>query len=465
MSLSANLNFQFHDGALCLNAAGVEMRLIWDPKPLAEMRLTGGQWQPFYPEFRILAPSVSPLAGEAPDNGRLQAKYAAFHSFRSGLPEDMAKAVEPFTSYQWPLLTLLQASTAGLDLVHANPVLAYALANNDQIRATPTHATAMNAARYSHRKQRDILGWLDFPDTDAMARILKKVPLAIVYPGLMRKLRQCVRSPGILEKFGHLPALNTGTIFLASHADMAALITPKLIQEVAGAEDEVMETPTADLLSEIVTAASEMLKKSTLKPFTSRLKVQECYDRLIPEYQNFKGIIHRQEEIKVAQRKLTERYRICGIPTYIQDQIDALQAEYKRIDALRPDRMPLPRPPPRLSTHPFIDWSRLRALTFPPPPIPGNENIVPLTSFPAFEEEGASQSICLGRNLTYVDRVMRGETYVYKVLGPERHTLSIVKRGSNNWQIGDFKRFKNATFTESTETVVKNWLNANQVSL
>jgi hypothetical protein len=42
VSLSANLNFQFHDGTLCLTAAGVEMRLIWDPKPQAEMRLGGG---------------------------------------------------------------------------------------------------------------------------------------------------------------------------------------------------------------------------------------------------------------------------------------------------------------------------------------------------------------------------------------------------------------------------------------
>lgn len=35
------------------------MRLIWDPKPVAKMRLAGGQWQPFYPEFRILAPAIS----------------------------------------------------------------------------------------------------------------------------------------------------------------------------------------------------------------------------------------------------------------------------------------------------------------------------------------------------------------------------------------------------------------------
>jgi hypothetical protein len=324
----------------------------------------------------------------------------------------------------------------------------------------------MYAARYSHRKQRDVLGWLDFPDTDAMARILKKVPLAIVYPGLMRKLRQCVRSPGILEKFGHLPALNTGTIFLASHADMAALLTPKLIQEVAGAEDEVMGTPTADLLSEIVTAASEMLKKSTLKPFTSRRKIQECYDRLIPEYQNFKGIIHRQEEIKVAQRKLTERYRICGIPTYIQEQIDALQAEYKRIDALRPDRIvrQAPAPRPRIELI-FTPRAELRAKIFPPPPIPGNDNIIPLTSFSAFEDESANQSICLGLNLAYMNRVMKGEIYLYKVLAPERHTLSIVRRGNNNWQIEEFRRSNNVAFTESAEVIVKNWLNANQLSL
>jgi hypothetical protein len=42
VSLSVNINFRFDDGALCLNAAGVDMRLIWDPKPVAEMRLGGG---------------------------------------------------------------------------------------------------------------------------------------------------------------------------------------------------------------------------------------------------------------------------------------------------------------------------------------------------------------------------------------------------------------------------------------
>ena len=467
MSLSIIPGYRFHDGALGLASTGVEMRLTWDPVPAAEMRIAHGRWQPYHPEFRILAPTL-PIQPDihGPDKETLQTKHDAFLAFRACLPGDIAQAVEPFTCHQWPMLTLLRGSKASLDLAQTNPVLAYALANNAQIRASSSPGSAMEAIRHSHMKKRDILGWLGFPETDAMVRIIKKVSPAIAYPGLIRKLRQCVQSPEILKMFGHLPSVNTGIIFIASHADMAALVTPKLLQEMVSTPEEGMGSPTADLLSEIVTAASEMHNKTQLRPFTSRQKVQECHDLITREHQAFKDIVRRQEEIKTAQRKLTENFNFRGkLPVYLQEQVERLQAEYKQLEARRPDRLARPEPLRLFSAKPAVDMTKLRALRFPSPPIPGTKTIIPLTSFGDFEEEAAAQAICLGLNLAYLDRVVRGELYVYRVLAPERHTLAIVKRGTGCWQIAELRQSRNAACTESTETAICHWLSKNQLSL
>ena len=462
--------YNFRDGILFLKAPiGGEVRLSWSPVPEAHMLLANGAWHQFLPDFRILAPnfSIPPDADESV-KARLQAKQVAFQGFRAILPASLVTAVEPFTSYQWPLMTLLKHSTAASDLAKANPVLAYAVANNGQLQSEGGHEiAATRATRYCRLKQREILDELGFPNTEAMARLFKKIPIPIVYPGLIRKLRQSVAFPEIAKMLGHLPSLNTGSLFVACQADMAALVTPKLLQEIAGHPDEEMSAPTADLLAEIVSFAAEMHKKTLLRPFASLRKVQECHDQLTREHQTFEGIVTRQKEIETTQRRLMANHSYKGqLPAYLTDHAARLQAEYKRLEALRPDRLARPAPPPRLPAQPaVIDRPRLRALQLPPPPIPGTNSIVPLTSFAEFEEEAASQSICLDLNLSYLDRVMRGEIYIYRVIAPVRHTLSIVKRGNNCWQIAELRQAKNLARTEDAEVAVVSWLNANQTSL
>ncbi len=201
---SRNLSFTFHEGVLHLTTPQGEMRLRWNPEPLAEKRLLRSRWDEFVPEFRILAPDTPNSAGTDSPSELLRTKQEAFRAFRSCLPADHTDVVESFGSHQWPLLVLARNSTSGTDLLHSNPILAYALANNAFIQKRASPSAPSLAIRHSHSKHREILGWLDFPATDAMARIFNKIPPAMAHPALLRKLRQAAKSPEALKIFSHL---------------------------------------------------------------------------------------------------------------------------------------------------------------------------------------------------------------------------------------------------------------------
>lgn len=469
--MAGGAEFVFRSGTLYLSGPGLgELRLQWHPVPIADRRLGTGRWLPYQPEFRFLAPVVSP-SEDLPDTNtaRLQAKHEAFQAFSDTIPEGIVKAVEPFTCYQWPLMTLLNGSVSARDLVKANPVLAYALANNEHLLSGGGHeVAAMRAARYSRRKQREIMGWLGFPDSEAVVKVMKKIPPALAYPALFRKLRLSVQKPNALKLFGHLPVINTGIIYLTGNSELSAMASPKLLKEVAGAPEEYTSAPTADLLSEILTLATAMHIRTTLRPYVSRRTVRESHARIEARYREFTDIVRRQRAVKAAMAQLQATVPPGRKPddrTWFE--LAKLKNEYDALDSKRPDRQMRPVPdrpaaPPRPQP---IDREKMRAQTFPPPPIPGTAHIIPLTSFEALEEEASQQNNCLGSNPDYASKVLSGSLYIYRVLVPERHTLSIVKMGRNCWRISELRRWKNMGPIGNTEVAVQRWLDANQVSL
>lgn len=455
-------DYAFRDGALFLRApTGGEVRLRWRPVPEAHMRLANGQWHPFIPDFRIIAPFI-PLPTDMPeaDKGRLQAKQDAFQAFKAQLADDLVKAVEPFTNHQWPMMILLNRSVAARDLARSNPVLAYALANNEHFRQGGSHDhAATEATRYSRRKQREISAWLGFPDSDAMVRMFKKIPVGIVYPGLLRKLRQCIVFPEVFKLFGHLPSLNTGVLFLSSHPETAFLVTTKLLREVAEAPDELMAAPTADKLFELIAHAAKYGDREIIPPLGTHRAIEAWHRRITLLRQQHDERIARQEQIVEEMRRLSEP----RLHRQHVDDIERLREEYNRLEDVRRDQAPR-----------FLEISdetrlqkelvKLSALKFPPPPIPGTASIIPLQSFAELEAESIEQRNCVGISGAYANRVLSGEVYIYRVLAPGRHTLSIVRRGSS-WQIGEFKMHRNKEHREDALIAVQSWLNANQMSM
>jgi hypothetical protein len=98
--------------------------------------------------------------------------------------------------------------------------------------------------------------------------------------------------------------------------------------------------------------------------------------------------------------------------------------------------------------------ARLSGCRFPRPPLPGSEVIVPLRSPRALVEEGRQQDNCVA---TYAERVAAGETFIYRVLRPERATLSIV-RISGRWQVGELLCAHNRPVSSATWRAVERWL-------
>lgn len=93
--------------------------------------------------------------------------------------------------------------------------------------------------------------------------------------------------------------------------------------------------------------------------------------------------------------------------------------------------------------------------TFPAPPIAGCPTIQPILDANGLIEEGKQQSNCVG---CYANRVRAGQTFIYRVLAPERATLSIVLGHGGQWVIEELKLRSNQACSHLTKKHVTDWL-------
>lgn len=93
---------------------------------------------------------------------------------------------------------------------------------------------------------------------------------------------------------------------------------------------------------------------------------------------------------------------------------------------------------------------------FPPPPLTGTATIVPLRTPWKLHEEGRQQGNCVG---SYTEPVMAGKLYIYRVLRPQRATLSIGQGFDGNWQIQELLQSHDRPVSEATREHVESWVN------
>ena len=412
--------YRFDDGVLDIADGMDRLRLRWKPEPVAE-RLMGRRLIPCWPEIRLLRPETEPETGD-PELDRQ--KSEAFSAFRDELPRDIAGVVEGFGSYQWPMLLLLHEQPRAMDMALSNPVLCYCLANNDQFRNTDIAAAAFQAVSHSHGRQRDILKWLGFPGTEAMARLLRRIPKQSASPSILRCLRNtCLRSPGTVKTLSHVNPVNEAVLELVVFARIRDLLTPKLLSEVSTRTCEPGEMAPADIILSGMAAYEEMGTPPGVRAFSSIAKILRFQEKADADYRDW---LERVEEQRRLEREARERRRER-----------MLEARERQRDQRR------------------MDNQRLNSRPFPPPPVPGAEDIEPLTSRAALSEEGASQLNCVG---SFASWVLRGDCYVYRVLKPERATLAIVCRPDGCWRRSQLKAKSNRAVSSETIRAVDAWL-------
>ncbi len=104
----------------------------------------------------------------------------------------------------------------------------------------------------------------------------------------------------------------------------------------------------------------------------------------------------------------------------------------------------------------------VEGIRFPRPPVRGTPEIVPIGTMAELVEEGRGQSNCVA---TYAERVQQGHTYIYRVLRPERATLSIVRGHDGEWEIDELKCRLNTEAGERTWEMVETWLAERAISV
>jgi hypothetical protein len=398
-----------------------------------ELTPAGRRWRPFCPEFRIVRPLESgrnratyslDIHSDAETAEVAGQKTRAFASLRSEIPEQIVRVVEPFESHQWALMVLLHEQPQAMDLSSSNPVLAYALANSDQLRGTRPEAAAVQALWYCNRKQRKLLEWLGFPDSEALVRLLRKIPPESASPSVLRRLKNAILADKrVPELLTHLQVVNVGVLDLVTNQRLLDLVTPRLLVEASGEDDTTREPSAGDMILGSLTILREIAPRREIRGFTSIQQVREFQEETDAEYQ---AHLRRKEEARIeAQRAADDERRRR------QEEARARrrrQTEWRAEVARRP---------------------------YPPPPVPGTKDIVPLTSAAQLQAEGVEQCNCVG---SYVWRVLQGGTYIYRVMAPERATLAVVRGADGCWRRSELKAKSNRKVRTSTVAAVDRWL-------
>jgi hypothetical protein len=408
MSVS-RLDARFKDGTLYVfTPQDVQLIRAWPDlgavrKPEGEAR-----WRPFVPDYPLIRPYRArrrprpaatgqlELALPVPDGvggesgprrpppSPAERRRRAFHGFRFACPKPAARRVEPFRAEHLALLGLLRVLGSGGDLLDVNPGLGFCLAVALAGGNGPDERRARDLAG---RRQPEMMAALGLPGSKRACRALSKVLAPSMSRELLARLPRLLADEPALKLLGHLPSLGIGVLSLTMDAELRALVTPALLDEVQADPRETHFPFVSRQLGDALQMAEALGVDLTRRRFRSRARIREVHDDLARDY-------------------------------------------------LR------------------LHDARLAAFRFPHPPIPGSGDIVPLRAPRALIEEGRQQNNCVA---TYAEGVAGGGIFVYRVLRPQRATLSL-ERVSGRWQVGELLRAHNQPASAATWRAVERWL-------
>ena len=302
---------------------------------------------------------------------RNRRRHEALGKFFETIPAETRSAIRGFADRQWHLLSMLARCPGALELTLLNPALAFCLASNWVFHEPPPVRPLQAARSLLPRRMRDIAGWLGFPPTQNAVQILAKVPRESCTVPALLNLRRCMAEPDTLKWLSHLPRVTHGVISLLHHPAYRPFLTFNFLEETA-LKCPAFCLPGCLAKLDDCQAMNECMARENaarpLKKLGSSRALAEYHDELVD----------RLNEINLANQRRGRVVQKMGGPSAF----------------------------------------------FPSPPLPGNEHIIPLTTPEQLELEGRLQRNCVG---SYAPRVRARQTYIYRVLEPERATLSIVR--------------------------------------
>lgn len=90
---------------------------------------------------------------------------------------------------------------------------------------------------------------------------------------------------------------------------------------------------------------------------------------------------------------------------------------------------------------------------YPPPPLPGNEIVFPITNWADLLLEGQDMKHCVG---SYQDRISQGRVYIYQAQTNNRLTFSLVARGKQ-WVLDEIRGIANTHPSQEDLDLIHQW--------
>lgn len=92
---------------------------------------------------------------------------------------------------------------------------------------------------------------------------------------------------------------------------------------------------------------------------------------------------------------------------------------------------------------------------FPSPPLRGTKDIIPLCNIAELSTEGTAMHHCVA---SYAPAIRAGNTYIYRIVFPERATLEVRKNYAGIWKLQQIKGPYNGNISRDSIKAVEHWL-------
>ncbi len=327
-----------------------------------------------------------------------------FLAFAETFPAAIRKTISVFGSRQWSLARLAQLP-GGLEMIETNPGLAFAIANSWVFKSN-THP-GRTAKRLLRLPRRKAAAWLGFPDSEHSVRMLGTVHPGAGYAHLILNLRRALNGgldPELMKALAHLPLLNVDALTAINSRLFLRQATPQLLKDIS------VKSKHPDRLGEWL----GLLKDS------QRMLLQLGRPNPEPRLYSFK--------------KLRRHH-------------DAVTREYNAHFGDENARCVLDLESP-----------------LPLPPLPGTDQVVPLTTVDAFVAEAKAMNHCvLSYALSEKSTVRKGGSHIYHVASSQPATLEISHDSNGGWKVVQLKGRRNAPPSVEAQAIVRDWLKGDRL--
>ncbi|OQY16093.1 MAG: hypothetical protein B6I36_10990 [Desulfobacteraceae bacterium 4572_35.1] len=392
----AGINFEESTQKLYLfSADSVSVMYAWPPK--AWQKTTDSGWQRVRPQIDLprydVEKKIAWLMAFRKDPAHYRSKKMAWLKWYATIPKPIRIQVARFKSRQWHILSFLaHCGDPAYDLVKSNPALAYSLASNWVFHKP--------AVKQPLRSARSLL---------AKGKKQKDILAWLGFPPteLTRK---------VLMKISHESITVERLLYLRE-----ALANPAVQKQLSH-------------LSVINAGVLRIVCDKELCKVVSHVLLQDV--SLAAKENSSAQVVYLLEDLLRLWRLLRDR------PLPIRSLTDAAKVQQLH-DQLT------------CESHQVLVDDSVEPVTFPAPPVEGDEMVVPITDSRMLLEEARQQHNCV---LGYFDDiVVRQNIYLYRILGSQRCTLALEKRGSK-WVATQMRAVCNDPASDQIATQTRCWL-------